>query len=75
MAVKEVYFHKYCPKCYYSDSSQTSEPCVECLGIGSNEDSRKPVYFKEDPLRRYEDEEELEALQNSLKKKPNLRDK
>lgn len=45
---KEVYYHKYCPKCLYSETPEEEDPCDECLSQGWNENSHKPINFKED---------------------------
>lgn len=47
MAKKEVFFDQYCPKCEFFKLKQSEEPCNECLTAFSNEDSHKPVKFKE----------------------------
>lgn len=47
MAEKEVYFHDYCPKCKHWEKPESDSPCWECLDEPSNEDSHKPLYFKE----------------------------
>ena len=47
MAQKEVYFDKYCPLCEYCDKRENEDPCFDCLNYGRNEDSHKPVNFKE----------------------------
>ena len=44
---KEVYFNVYCIKCVYAETNQEYEPCNECLANPSNENSHKPVNFKE----------------------------
>ncbi len=44
---KEVYFFKYCQLCDHKDTKETEEPCCECLSYGWNEDSHKPINFKE----------------------------
>ena len=44
---KEVIFGDYCPKCEYSDRPESANPCWDCLDSPSNEDSHKPLYFKE----------------------------
>ena len=44
---KIVEFAEYCYKCRYSDYSEDSEPCCDCLEEPVNEDSHKPVYFKD----------------------------
>ena len=47
MADQEVYFHEWCSKCKYRDLAERELPCNDCLAEPSNEDSHKPVYFKE----------------------------
>lgn len=47
MAEKFVDFHKYCPKCQYKNYLGTMEPCTDCIDEPVNEESHKPVYFKE----------------------------
>lgn len=47
MADKIVYFGHYCSVCAYSTLPETANPCDECLGQPVNEDSHKPVCFKE----------------------------
>lgn len=47
MATKEVYFNEYCKKCIHSDNAETDDPCNECLAQGWNDDSHKPIRFKE----------------------------
>lgn len=44
---KEVYFSEYCHKCKYSDVHGFDEPCNTCLEHPSNENSHKPVNWKE----------------------------
>lgn len=44
---KEVYFNEYCSKCKEVDTSPDKDPCNECLSNPTNENSHKPVYFKE----------------------------
>lgn len=44
---KEVYFHEYCPKCIRSDESSTNDICDHCLSNPVNQNSHKPVDFKE----------------------------
>lgn len=45
---KEVYFDKYCGKCIHKDIPETEDPCNECLTQPSNENSHKPINFKEE---------------------------
>lgn len=44
---KEVYFFKYCDLCENKELEDKDEPCNECLTQGWNEDSHKPICFKE----------------------------
>lgn len=44
---KEVRFDIYCPKCKYYENKESEDPCWDCLNQGWNEESHKPVYFKE----------------------------
>ena len=45
--VKFVEFNKWCPKCKYANRSEKSDPCNECLDIGANEETSKPVNYIE----------------------------
>lgn len=47
MATKEVNFRLYCPKCKHYPLSAIDDPCNFCLAQGHNEDSHKPIYYKE----------------------------
>ena len=47
MNTKEVLFYKFCSKCEHKDVKETDIPCDECLEYGYNEDSTKPIHFKE----------------------------
>lgn len=47
MAEKEVYFAQYCPQCSHKSLKEDSDPCDECLAQPVNEDSHKPLYFKD----------------------------
>lgn len=47
MATKEVYFNEYCPKCEHYSKSEAEDPCYDCLAQGWNEDSHKPIMFKD----------------------------
>lgn len=44
---KEVYFDKYCPLCVRADDSATSDICNACLTVGFNQNSHKPINWKE----------------------------
>ena len=46
MAIKEVYFNEYCPKCKNWEKSEADDPCFDCLNQGWNEDSHKPICYK-----------------------------
>lgn len=45
---KEVYFHQYCSSCIHKDVDEKDDPCDECLTYPSNENSHKPINYKED---------------------------
>ena len=47
MATKLVNFQEYCAKCVYKDKLEEEDPCWDCLVTPVNEDSHKPVMFKE----------------------------
>ena len=47
MNTKEVLFNQFCSKCKYKDTKETDMPCDECLEYGHNDDSHKPIHFKE----------------------------
>lgn len=47
MSVKIVKFDKYCPSCQYWDKKESEDPCYDCLTQGWNEDSHKPISYKE----------------------------
>lgn len=46
---KFVNFEEYCKKCKFKDVDDTKgeEPCNECLSTPVNENSEKPICFKE----------------------------
>lgn len=44
---KEVHFDKYCELCEYRDKKDNEDPCWDCLDTPSNENSHKPIFFKE----------------------------
>ena len=46
--LKEVRFDIYCKKCKYKDKPENEDPCWDCLVETVNQNSHKPVYFKED---------------------------
>ena len=45
--LKEVDFFKYGPRCVHRRLEETEDPCNDCLSIPMNEDSDKPVMFRE----------------------------
>lgn len=47
MSEKEVRFDIYCKDCKYEDKKENEDPCWDCLTETVNQDSKKPVYFKE----------------------------
>ena len=46
--VKIVEFDKYCEKCKFFNTPDSMDPCDTCLGNPVNENSHKPVNFKEE---------------------------
>ena len=44
---KEVRFDIWCSKCKHKDVPEVKDPCNECLDIGANIDSEKPVKYEE----------------------------
>lgn len=44
---KEVFYYQYCSDCMYWPLNEDDEPCDECLAHPFNENSHKPVNFKE----------------------------
>lgn len=47
MSIKEVRFDQYCPKCENWEKSEAEDPCYDCLNQGWNDESHKPIMFKE----------------------------
>ena len=47
MADKIVEFDNWCYKCKYFKTKETEEPCTDCLDEPVNDDSHRPVYWKE----------------------------
>ena len=49
LTTKEVRFDKWCPKCVHKNESEfdCKSACFECLYRFHNNDSTKPVEFKE----------------------------
>lgn len=44
---KEVFFDMYCKTCEYYEQASYLHPCNDCLSNPYNEDSHKPVNWKE----------------------------
>ena len=44
---KEVYYNYFCSKCKFFPRDEGKDPCNDCLNQPWNEDSHKPVNFKE----------------------------
>lgn len=44
---KEVFFDMYCKTCKYYKQASYLHPCNDCLSTPYNEDSHKPVNWKE----------------------------
>lgn len=44
---KEVFFDMYCKTCKYYKQASYLHPCNDCLNTPYNEDSHKPVNWKE----------------------------
>lgn len=53
MAQKEVYFDMYCQLCKHERLRGDIDPCNDCLGYPSNEDSHVPIRW--DPKDEYKD--------------------
>ena len=43
----EVNFQEWCPKCEHFKLAEHEDPCHDCLNEPVNDDSRKPVMFKD----------------------------
>nr|DAL27831.1 MAG TPA_asm: hypothetical protein [Caudoviricetes sp.] len=44
---KEVYYDPYCRMCKHFEFPEDSDECNECLNTPVNENSHKPIHFKE----------------------------
>lgn len=44
---KEVWFDQYCKTCKYCTLKDCEDPCNGCLDYPGNEDSHKPVNWRE----------------------------
>lgn len=42
-----VEFDKWCPSCKHESKDESEYPCWECLEEPVNENSRKPVFYRE----------------------------
>lgn len=47
MSIKEVRFDHYCKTCQHYNKREDEDPCYECLDQGWNEDSHRPINYKE----------------------------
>lgn len=47
MTDKIVYFDEYCKTCKYEKTDESDDICNDCLDEPVNEDSHKPVNWKE----------------------------
>lgn len=37
----------YCNSCVHKDKGENEDPCWDCLTVSSNEDSKRPISYKE----------------------------
>ena len=58
---KIVRFDKYCKDCEYFDLDEAYDPCNECLYSPANQNSQKPINFKEKEVK---DEKKDERKKN-----------
>ena len=42
-----VEYEKYCKTCEHAGTDETKDPCNDCLTYPVNDDSRKPIHYKE----------------------------
>ena len=47
-----VEFDIYCPKCKFEDKKDNEDPCNTCLGMPTNEHSKKPWYFEQKEVKK-----------------------
>lgn len=40
-------FEHWCPRCAHKDVDEAKDPCHDCLNEPVNDDSRKPVMWKD----------------------------
>ena len=64
---KIVRFDKYCPKFEYYDLDEWKDPCNECLYIPANQNSQKPINFKEKEVK----EEKKDGRKKNIKTNEN----
>lgn len=43
---KEVRFDKWCALCEHHEKPEHEDPCNDCLARGDNNNSTRPLYFK-----------------------------
>jgi len=48
---KEVDYNLYCACCVNYSKDEGDDPCNACLTESTNEDSHKPIYFRQDPTK------------------------
>lgn len=53
---KIVFFHKYCHRCEFKNTSMEEDPCDHCLEQPARQNSHKPAFFKE-KIKEEEDEQ------------------
>jgi hypothetical protein len=44
--IKEAYYHEYCNKCKYCETSDAEDPCNDCLNQPFNYDTHRPINYK-----------------------------
>lgn len=49
-----VEFENWCNKCKYYKKDEEDNPCYLCLDEPVNEDSKRPVYYVEDTIKKKE---------------------
>ena len=43
--IKLVDFHTYCPLCMHFKNKEEDDPCDECLAVGGQQYSQRPIKF------------------------------
>lgn len=70
-----VLFDKYCQICKHESTSETEDPCNECLTCPENQNSHKPVYFEEDKAKKKENDRlKMEVKATKILKKNTSRE-